>query len=279
MQEDVRLRYREVLEDSHQGRTSVVRTIHTGNRGRPLIEIDPDFLRWASRLRSTSAIARFLSVSRERVRQELLHLGLAQPLENPFAASTTDDDADDLLDPHAPANIAHHLISYTGPLSQLTDDELDTIIADLKKRFVRAGISMIDGLLRGMSIRVPRTRIRDSLLRIDPVHRVFERITIRRRTYSVPGPNSLWHHDGQHGLIRYGIVIHGFIDGYSRLITALRAHNNNAADTVLRLFIDGSQQYGVPSRVRGDHGLENLYVAAFMEAFRGDRRGSYIWGR
>ncbi len=189
------------------------------------------------------------------------------------------DERDDLLDPQAPANIAGHLVSYTGPLSQLTDQELDTILTDLKKRFVRAGISMTDGLLRGMGIRVPRTRIRDSLLRIDPVHRVFERITIRRRTYSVPGPNSLWHHDGQHGLIRYGIVIHGFIDGYSRLITALRAHNNNAADTVLQLFIDGCQQYGVPSRVRGDHGLENLYVAAFMEAFRGDRRGSYIWGR
>ena len=122
-------------------------------------------------------------------------------MANPFTVSMTDDDTDDVLDPHAPANIAHHLVSYPGPLSQLTDDELDTIIADLKKCFVRAGISMIDGLLRGMNIRVPRNRIRDSLLRIDPVHRVFERITIHRQTYSVPGPNSLWHHDGQHSLI------------------------------------------------------------------------------
>ncbi|KAJ7900776.1 hypothetical protein B0H13DRAFT_1560470, partial [Mycena leptocephala] len=62
--------------------------------------------------------------------------------------------------------------------------------------------------------RIPERRDRQSLLRIDPVQRVFQRITIRRRTYSVPGPNSLWHHDGQHGLIRWGIVIHGFIDGY-----------------------------------------------------------------
>jgi hypothetical protein len=37
--------------------------------------------------------------------------------------------------------------------------------------------------------------------------------------------------------------------------------------------------YGVPSKVRGDHGVENIKIAAWMEAFRGDRRGSYIWGR
>ncbi|KAF8127790.1 hypothetical protein K438DRAFT_1488092, partial [Mycena galopus ATCC 62051] len=40
------------------------------------------------------------------------------------------------------------------------------------------------------------------------------------------------------GLIRWGIVIHGFIDGYSRLITGLRASDNNTADTVLELFLD-----------------------------------------
>lgn len=31
--------------------------------------------------------------------------------------------------------------------------------------------------------------------------------------------------------------------------------------------------------MRGDHGVENLMVAAFMEAQMGMRRGSYIWGR
>ena len=81
------------------------------------------------------------------------------------------------------------------------------------------------------------------------------------------------------GLIRWGLVIHGFIDGYSRLITALRASDNNCADTVLDLFLDAAQQYHVPSRVRGDHGVENLRIAEYMEHFRGPGRGSYIWGR
>ncbi|KAJ7238333.1 hypothetical protein B0H12DRAFT_995577, partial [Mycena haematopus] len=39
------------------------------------------------------------------------------------------------------------------------------------------------------------------------------------------------------GLIRWLIVIHGFIDGYSRLITGLRASDNNRAATVLDLYL------------------------------------------
>ncbi|KAJ3826073.1 hypothetical protein F5880DRAFT_1456433, partial [Lentinula raphanica] len=37
--------------------------------------------------------------------------------------------------------------------------------------------------------------------------------------------------------IQWGIVIHGFIDGYSRMITALRAADNNHSSTVLSLFL------------------------------------------
>ncbi|KAI0069534.1 hypothetical protein K474DRAFT_1579301, partial [Panus rudis PR-1116 ss-1] len=37
--------------------------------------------------------------------------------------------------------------------------------------------------------------------------------------------------------IRAQIVIHGFIDGYSRLVVGLRASNNNRASTVLNLFL------------------------------------------
>jgi hypothetical protein len=81
------------------------------------------------------------------------------------------------------------------------------------------------------------------------------------------------------GLIRWGIVIHGFIDGYSRLITGLRASDNNLSQTVMDVFWAAAEVYGVPSRMRGDHGVENLILAAFMEEVRGTRRGSYIWGR
>ena len=81
------------------------------------------------------------------------------------------------------------------------------------------------------------------------------------------------------GLIKYRIVIHAFIDGYSRLVTGIRASDNNRADTVLDVFHQAREEYGTPSRVRGDHGVENLRVAEFMETNYGSERGSYIWGR
>ncbi|EPT00177.1 hypothetical protein FOMPIDRAFT_1123102, partial [Fomitopsis schrenkii] len=37
--------------------------------------------------------------------------------------------------------------------------------------------------------------------------------TVKRRVYHVPRPNHLWHIDGHHKLIRWGIVVHGGIDG------------------------------------------------------------------
>jgi hypothetical protein len=81
------------------------------------------------------------------------------------------------------------------------------------------------------------------------------------------------------GLIRYKIVVHGFIDGYSRFVTGIRAHNNNRAKTVLKLFEELVGVHGLPSRCRGDHGRENVMVADYIEEMRGPNRGSYIWGR
>lgn len=80
-------------------------------------------------------------------------------------------------------------------------------------------------------------------------------------------------------MIRWKIVVHGFIDGYSRCIMSMRANNNNRANTVLDVFLAGVGQYGVPSWVRGDHGTENVQVAAYMNYYHGQNRSSYLWGR
>lgn len=74
-------------------------------------------------------------------------------------------------------------------------------------------------------------------------------------------------------------MIHGFIDGKTRFVVGLRAHSNNRARTVLKLFLDSMAVHGRPSRLRGDHGTENVLSAAWMEEHQGPNRGSYIWGR
>lgn len=84
--------------------------------------------------------------------------------------------------------------------------------------------------------------------------------------------------DGNHKLIRWRMVVHGGIDGHSRLIVYLKCSTNNRADTVAKLFRDAINCYGLPSRVRCDKGTENYDVGRMMLESRGLDRGSIIVG-
>ena len=84
--------------------------------------------------------------------------------------------------------------------------------------------------------------------------------------------------DGHHKLIRWRLVTHCAIDGYSRLIVYLHCSDNNRSATVYDLFLKAVQTYGLPSRVRSDQGVENHLVAQHMLHHRGVARGSIIVG-
>lgn len=58
----------------------------------------------------------------------------------------------------------------------------------------------------------------------------------------------------------------------------MRASSNNRPTTVLDGFLEAVQEYGVPLRMRGDRGGENILVSVWMILSRGANRGSYLWG-
>ncbi len=72
------------------------------------------------------------------------------------------------------------------------------------------------------------------------------------------------------------LVVHGGIDGYSRIPVFLKCTNNNKASTVLSVFIEAVRVYGLPSRVRSDKGGEKCDVSMYMLSHpnRGPGRGS-----
>lgn len=87
------------------------------------------------------------------------------------------------------------------------------------------------------------------------------------------------HIDRNHKLISWRMVFHGCIDGYSRTIIYLECLTNNRASSVLSLFQEGVQNFGLPLRVRCDRGMENTEVARYMLRRRGLNRSSIITGR
>lgn len=76
---------------------------------------------------------------------------------------------------------------------------------------------------------------------------------------------------------RWGLVTHAGIDGNSRLITYINCSTDNTALTVLTHFVRATCLYGLPSRVRSDHGGENTLVAFLMNLIQGN--GRHITGR
>ena len=77
------------------------------------------------------------------------------------------------------------------------------------------------------------------------------------------------HIDGHHKLIRWCFVIHGAIDGYTRMTVYVYYSDNNRAYTVLKRFEEAVEKNGLLSTVRSDMGIENVDVARFMLHNRG----------
>ena len=103
--------------------------------------------------------------------------------------------------------------------STISDQDLDELIAAYKELHPKSGIRYVLGFLSQVGLHIQRARVRDSLRRTDALGQALRNhATIDRRVYIVPFPNYLWHIDGHHKLIRWGIVIHGGADGFDRVV-------------------------------------------------------------
>ena len=169
----------------------------------------------------------------------------------------------------------------TMTFSDISDAELDREVDKISKEFPFCGEGILKHLLsQQRNIRVPRSRLQESIHRVDGDGvEGRSKGRLKRRVYDVKGPNHLWHIDTNHKLVRWNFIILGGIDGYSRLPVMLSCKDNNKAGTVLRTFLAAVDLYGIPSRIRTDKGLENVRIVQYMLATRGTNRGSAITGK
>ena len=89
--------------------------------------------------------------------------------------------------------------------SKLSDDELEDVVRGyIREHGATSGQVYMTGYLRSLGLRVQRRRVRECLARLDPQNRALRwGILVSRRVYQVSWPNSLWHLDGHHSLIRW----------------------------------------------------------------------------
>ena len=134
-----------------------------------------------------------------------------------------------------------------------------------------SGYRKVWHILKNKGLPVKRNTVMNILKELDP-----EAVTgrrkhkLKRRVYSVPGPDFLWHIDGYDKLKPFGFSVHGCIDGYSRRLIWLEVSSTNKKPEVIaKFYMDAVKQVGgVPSRIRADDGSEMSTIEPIQIALR-----------
>jgi hypothetical protein len=168
----------------------LARKVMTGRPGRPKWEVNMDAL--DSGLGNGTPLSKlvptFKGPGRRTLRRRMVETGAAEPGARVYVEIMQED-----------GSTSREYTSSTPPMSVITDDELDHTVALLLQSFPNHGRVLMAGALFAQGLRVSSARVRASLERVRGVPRSFGSRRLHRKQYYVPGANSLWHHDGQHG--------------------------------------------------------------------------------
>lgn len=137
------------------------RSRHTNGPGRPRFDITKEQLEYLSSMSfSWSQIGMLLGVSRMTVYRRRVEFGLLY-----------------------------------SPESNISNDELISVVHSMRCDHPEIGETMAWGRLRSLGYQITRERVRHALRQSDPLSSAlrWRGNMTRRRPYSVPGPNSLWH--------------------------------------------------------------------------------------
>ena len=97
------------------------------------------------------------------------------------------------------------MLSIRERYTRKSDEDLKTLIIEINQNFPNFGIREVVAHLKNQDppILLHRLQCQKLLFEIDLVGcSICWAQTIKRRQYSVPTPNSLWHIDSHHALIR-----------------------------------------------------------------------------
>lgn len=157
--------------------------------GRPRINIDKNWLSYASQGLTLKDIGEQVHCSARTVRRRLLDYDLAEPAP-PVIQEVVRPDGTHTKEWHP-----------TGPTRfdfKEQPERLDELVEGVINRFSKYSIQFVRAALRTHGHRVARDDIQASLTRVRRLQPRFVNRPIERRVYSVPEVNSLWHHDGNH---------------------------------------------------------------------------------
>ena len=178
-------------------------TENSGSAGRPRYLISAQQLQFLRDLQfSLTKIAKIIGVSRKTINRRRQDLGMSQEL----------------------------------CWSSISDNDLKQIMCDIQTLTPGIGQTRMLGALRSRALKIQRWRVRQCFREIDPVGTVLRWWqVIQRRSYHVRSPNSLWHLDRNHKMIKWSFV-HAAIDGFSRVILYVYCATDNTSQTVQSLL-------------------------------------------